>query len=284
LNEPAIFENPETGHPDSQSSGSYKQDDYTAEGNQTLGDFMAFEEVSGTTESLSYADDPWPADGCIVNASQQDEEDFTEEEPIETIADPLEPVNRAFFALNDKLYFWVLKPVAQAYTKITPKKVRIGIKNFFYNLGFPIRFVNCLLQFKGEEASMEFGRFIVNSTIGLGGVIDVATEGCHFSSYEEDFGQTLQFYGLGPGFYINWPVFGPSSLTDSIGAVGDSFLEPLKYAKIRSRSRAYARALKGINEASFLLGEYETLKESALDPYIALRDAYYQHRKKQIKE
>jgi phospholipid-binding lipoprotein MlaA len=284
LNEPAIFENPETGHPDSQSSGSYKQDDYTAEGNQTLGDFMAFEEVPGTAEGPAYADEPWPADGCIASASQQDEEDLAEEEPLDTIADPLEPVNRAFFAVNDKLYFWILKPVAQAYTKITPKKVRTGVKNFFHNLGFPVRFVNCLLQFKGEGAAMEFGRFLVNSTIGMGGVMDVATEGCHFKSYEEDFGQTLQFYGLNPGFYIDWPILGPSSFTDSIGMAGDSFLDPLKYAKIRSRNRLYARAFKEINDASFLIGEYEALKESALDPYIALRDAYYQHRKKQIKE
>jgi phospholipid-binding lipoprotein MlaA len=114
--------------------------------------------------------------------------------------------------------------------------------------------------------------------------MDVATNGCHFRSYEEDFGQTLQYYGLGSGFYINWPVIGPSSLTDTIGAIGDSFLDPLKYAKIRTQNRTFTRALKGVNDATFLLGEYETLKESALDPYIALRDAYSQHRKKQVKE
>ncbi|RPI79739.1 MAG: VacJ family lipoprotein [Desulfobacteraceae bacterium] len=247
-------------------------------------DFMAFEEVPATAGRLAYADEPWPEEIDMAALGQEDEEDLYVEEPIDTIADPLEPMNRAFFAFNDKFYAWLLKPVTKVYKKVTPQKARTGIKNFFYNLGFPVRFVNCLLQFKGEGAGMEFGRFIVNSTIGLGGVMDVATESCQYKHYDEDFGQTLQFYGFGNGFYIDWPILGPSSLTDSIGAAGDSFLDPLKYAKIRSRNRLYVRALKGINGAGFLLDEYDALKDSALDPYIALRDAYYQYRQKKVKE
>jgi phospholipid-binding lipoprotein MlaA len=282
--ESAFFESREKDNERPESPGLGAESGHTTEAAQALSDFMALEEIPATTEPLSYADDPWPDEISMAAIGQEDEEDIFVEEPIDTIADPLEPVNRVFFAVNDKLYFWLLKPITKVYTKVTPKKARTGIRNFFYNLGFPIRFVNCLLQFKGEGAGMEFGRFIVNSTIGLGGIIDVATTGCHFPSYEEDFGQTLQFYGFGNGFYIDWPVFGPSSLTDSIGAAGDSFLDPLKYARIKSRNRTYARALKGINGASFLLDEYEALKDSALDPYIALRDAYYQYRQKKVKE
>ena len=280
----AFFESREKDNERPENPGLCAGSGRTTEEAQVLSDFMALEEIPVTTERLPYSDDPWPDEICMAAIGQEDEEEVFVEEPVDTIADPLEPMNRVFFAVNDKLYFWFLKPVTKVYTKVTPKKARIGIRNVFYNLGFPVRFVNCLLQFKGKGAGMEFSRFIVNSTIGLGGIMDVATTSCHFKNYDEDFGQTLQFYGFGNGFYIDWPVFGPSSLTDSIGAAGDSFLDPLKYARIKSRNRTYARALKGINGASFLLDEYEALKDSALDPYIALRDAYYQYRQKKVKE
>lgn len=206
------------------------------------------------------------------------------EEPHMSISDPLEPINRVFFHFNDKLYFWALKPVARGYIAIVPKQVRRGVRNFFNNLSFPVRFVNCIFQGKFEGAGYEVGRFMINSTIGVAGFMDRATDQFDMKEYDEDFGQTLGSYGIGHGFFINVPFLGPSSITDTIGDVGDTFLEPLNYLDLKTK---YDLAIKGvelINKTSLAIGEYETLKKSALDPYIAYRDAYYQYRQNQIKK
>ncbi len=222
--------------------------------------------------------------------SEDSEEDlidpFADEEtvpPLKTIHDPLEKINRAFFYFNDKLYFWFFKPVARGYGYIFPQSVRIGVRNFFDNLGFPIRFVNCVLQGKLEGAGREATRFMVNTTGGLVGFIDVAREKMGIDEQDEDFGQTLGFYGLGPGFYINWPVVGPSSLTDTVGIIGDIYTQPLNYV-IEFKYNVGIRAYDIVNSTSLTIGEYEDLKRAALDPYVAMRDAYYQYRLNKIKE
>jgi len=213
----------------------------------------------------------------------EDEDDDGEVPPLKTIADPLEPINRAFFVFNDKLYFWLFKPVARGYRFALPQSVRIGVRNFFDNLGFPIRFVNCLLQGKFEGAGREATRFMVNTTAGLVGFIDVAREKMSIDEQDEDFGQTLGFYGLGPGFYIDWPIIGPSSLTDSVGIVGDIYTQPLNYV-IEFKYNVLIRSYDIVNSTSLTIGEYEDLKRAALDPYVAMRDAYYQFRLNKIRE
>ena len=220
----------------------------------------------------------------LVLAQVEPEEEFQDGNDLETIADPLESINRAIYHFNDKLYFWLLKPVATGYKAVTPEKVRVGMKNVFYNLAFPIRLVNCLLQAKGEAACDEFVRFFTNSTIGMGGFIDVASNKLELKKYNEDLGQTLGAYGAGPGFFINWPIFGPSSVRDTFGSAGDAFLEPLNYMIPKSKYRIPVGAYNTINKTSLSIGVYEDLKKAALDPYIAIRDAYYQHRRAQIRE
>jgi len=221
----------------------------------------------------------------LVLAQQvEPEEELQDGNDLETIADPLEPINRAIYHFNDKLYFWLLKPVATGYKAVTPEKVRVGMKNVFYNLAFPIRFVNCLLQAKGKAACDEFVRFFTNSTIGMGGFIDVAGNKLKLKKYDEDLGQTFGAYGAGPGFFINWPIFGPSSVRDTFGSAGDAFLEPLNYMIPKSKYRIPVGAYNTINKTSLSIGEYEDLKKAALDPYIAIRDAYYQYRRAQIRE
>ena len=212
-----------------------------------------------------------------------EDEDDKDLPPLKTIADPIEPVNRAFFYFNDKLYFWLLKPVARGYGFILPQSVRIGVRNFFDNLGFPIRFVNCVLQGKFEGAGREANRFLVNTTAGLLGLIDVAEEKMGINEQDEDFGQTLGFYGLGPGFYINWPILGPSSLTDTVGIVGDIPLDPVSYTG-ETFIALPVRSLDLVNRTSLTIGEYEDLKRAALDPYVATRDAYYQFRQNKISQ
>ncbi len=200
-----------------------------------------------------------------------------------TIADPLEPFNRAMYHFNDRLYFWVLKPVAQVYGRAVPEPARIGVANFFSNLAFPIRFVNSLLQGNFEGAAAELGRFAINTLWGVGGFLDPASsKDINLVKQDEDFGQTLGFYGIGTGFFINWPLFGPSSPRDTLGMVGDFFLQPLSYFQPQAAASG-ARVFERVNDVSLNIGDYEALKKAAVDPYIALRDAYVQYRFQKIK-
>jgi phospholipid-binding lipoprotein MlaA len=209
------------------------------------------------------------------------------EEHIETIADPLEPINRAFFHFNDKFYFWVLKPAASGYKAVLPEDLRIGVSNFFSNVTTPIRFVNCLLQANFICGGTELFRFMVNSTFGLGGFLDPAKTEFHVEKVDKDFGQTLGVYGMKPILYINWPILGPSTLRETIGFMGDLSFDPRTYLGFYYAIAAYANAggwvLDKVNETSLAIGEYEDFKKSALDPYVALKDAYYQYRQYKIK-
>jgi phospholipid-binding lipoprotein MlaA len=207
-----------------------------------------------------------------------------EEEPLELIADPLEPVNRAFFQFNDRLYFWVLKPVAKGYAAVVPQDLRVGVRNFFNNLAAPIRVTNCLLQANFKGAGTETARFLLNTTMGLAGFLDPAKTEFHLQRNEEDLGQTLGVYGLGPVLYLNWPILGPSSLRDTLGYVGDLFLDPQNYLVSSYLVKLGVRPVYIINETSLNLGDYEDLKASAIDPYTALKDIYQQYRENKIRE
>jgi len=225
-----------------------------------------------------------PSQTLLSQQEQQFPEVWSEDSAdIDLVADPLEPINRIFFYFNDKLYFWLLKPVATGYRKVIPQDIRICVSNFFYNLGMPIRAVNCLLQGKIEGFGNELLRFFVNSTAGGLGLGDPATQGLHLDKQDEDFGQTLGIFGLGPGIYINWPILGPSSLRDTIGLAGDMYTQPLNYLIDSTELNLALRGYGRVNETSLTIGDYESLKKAALDPYVALRDAYYQYRQNKIK-
>jgi phospholipid-binding lipoprotein MlaA len=174
--------------------------------------------------------------------------------------------------------------VAKGYSAVVPKPARLCVRNFFHNIAFPIRFVNCLLQAKFNSAMVELSRFITNSIIGLAGLFDVATTKFDLKEQEEDFGQTLGSYGFGPGFYINWPILGPSSLRDTFGLAGDFFLDPWNQVDLTIEENAGIYAYDKVNSTSLSLGEYEDMKKAALDPYVAFRDAYFHYRKNKIKE
>ncbi len=208
---------------------------------------------------------------------------FKAEEPAETIADPLEPVNRAFFQFNDKFYFWVLKPVASGYKAIIPEDGRVGVRNFFSNLTTPVRLVNCLLQGKFKGAGNETVRFFVNTALGLAGFLDTAKKEFKIEKQDADFGQTLGVWGIGPAFFINWPILGPSSLRDTVGFTGDLFLDPQNYLITSIPVNLAVKSYNQVNESSLTLGEYEDFKKAALDPYIALKDAYHQYRQNKIR-
>jgi phospholipid-binding lipoprotein MlaA len=206
------------------------------------------------------------------------------EEPVKPIADPLEPINRLFFHVNDRLYFGVLKPVASVYKAIVPQPARVSVRNFFSNVATPVRIANCLLQLNFKGVGNEITRFLLNTTIGLAGFFDPAKKRFHIEKQEEDFGQTLGFYRIGPVFYINLPILGPSSLRDGVGSLTDGFLDPWNYLVTSIPVNLGIKAYDRVNGTSLTIGEYEDLKEAALDPYIALRDAYHQFRQEKIKE
>lgn len=211
--------------------------------------------------------------------------DFEEEYSEETvrIADPLSPWNRAMFHFNDKLYFWILKPLARGYKIVMPRLVRAGVRNFFHNIVTPVRLASCLLQGKGEAAGAEIGRFLVNSTVGVLGFGNPAKKDPRLNPGEEDIGQALAVYKIGNGPYLVWPFLGPSTLRDSVGLLGDAFLTPVNYVRPIATSVGIT-AYETINETSFRIGDYESFKKAAIEPYEALRDVYLQNRQKKINE
>jgi phospholipid-binding lipoprotein MlaA len=221
-----------------------------------------------------------------VNAP--DDSDFDEfEQELEnkqvSIADPLESWNRAMFGVNDKFYFWIAKPVLEGYEKIIPKPIRVGTDNFFENIKTPVRLVNCLAQGKCRGANSEIIRFCINTTIGVLGIGDPARDKWNIEPVKEDLGQTLASYKFGDGLYIVWPFVGPSTVRDSVGDLGDTFLNPTHYVKPVEAAIGIS-ALRGVNAGSFHTGEYETFKNASVDPYIAMRNGYIQYRQKQILE
>jgi len=226
-------------------------------------------EISAKPESESNADEEFSDE---INAGE-----------AVTIADPLEPFNRAMYHFNDKLYFWLLKPVARGYSKVVPERARVSVDNFFSNLGFPARFLNCLLQADFRGAATEFGRFSINTIWGIGGLMDPAAgNDLDLRKQDTDLGLTLAYYGVGHGFYFVWPVFGPSSPRDSLATLGDYFLYPVSYINPWYYWLG-AKSLQMVNETSLRIGDYESLKNAAIDPYVAIRDAYLQYRLKKVK-
>jgi len=201
--------------------------------------------------------------------------------PTARISDPIEPVNRGFFWFNDKLYFGVLRPSSRAYSKVAPKPVRTSIHRFFFNVKFPVRFVNEILQGRFTAAGKETARFVVNSTAGVAGFFNPADK-LRLKPQLADFDQTLGLYGIHPGFYLDLPILGPSSARGAVGIAGDTMLTPWTYVDFEIS--VPVRAYDYLNEASLHPGEYEDFKKSALDPYVALRSAYYDNRQDFIEQ
>ena len=202
------------------------------------------------------------------------------------IADPIEPWNRAMYHVNDKLYFWLLKPTAKGYKYIVPEDFRGLFSNFYQNIKAPVRIVNNFLQGKPGYAGIELAKFLINSTVGVGGLRDCATECFGINGRDADFGQTLGKYGVGFGFYVVWPLLGPSSPRDTIGWIGDWLLRPQSYVSSEwiSPEGVGLYVHEKVNDTSFHIGDFEAIKGAAIDPYVAMRDAYVQYRKKLIEQ
>ena len=230
---------------------------------------------------------PSPATNDIVSDDSVDDLDMLEDEledETKPVSDPIEGWNRKMFVVNDALYVWVARPVLNGYKAIAPEPVRVGVKNVFDNIAMPVRGVNCLLQGKGQAAKTELNRFLINTTVGILGINDAADEKYQIKAPPvEDLGQTLAVWGVGDGWYLVWPLLGPGTVRDSGGWVGYYFLDPLTYIPPWV-VRAGVKGTRGVNAGSFSLKEYDTMREEAIDPYTAVRDAYTQYRAAQIKK
>ncbi|MGW8195521.1 MAG: MlaA family lipoprotein [Desulforhopalus sp.] len=199
--------------------------------------------------------------------------------PKVVVSDPLEPVNRFFFQFNDRLYEWVYKPVTKGYSWLLPLDLRRAFGNFFLNLASPIRFLNSLLQGNLTASGAVLERFLINSTIGVYGLVDVASIDFDIAPRRADFGQTLGKWGFGEGIYICWPVVGPSNIRDTVGLVADVYTHPIPYFHENRWLDIGYYMSNQINTLSLNPNVYDDLKKYSVDPYVAARQAYYEYRK-----
>ena len=243
----------------------------------------------------------------VAADTDEEEEGFDDEFEDEfgaaekEVFDPLSGYNRVMTDFNDSLYVWVLDPVARGYRWVLPYAARRGVKNFFHNLLFPLRFVNNALQLKIKNAGEEFLRFSINSTIGILGFWDPAKEWFDLEAHEEDFGQTLGYYGVGGGFHVVLPFLGPSNVRDMFSLYPDMQMDPVNNVENRpynfpkqegeyqgvskqTLQEVDLTLLKIINRESLRIGQYANLKKDAIELYPFLRDVYEQNRAKLIKE
>lgn len=193
-----------------------------------------------------------------------------------TNKDPYEGFNRGVYKFNDTLDRAALKPIAKGYRKVTPGFVRTGIGNVLSNLDYPGTFVNQFLQGKWVLGFRDTGRFLINSTLGVAGIFDVATP-LGLEKNDEDFGQTLAFWGVSSGPFLNLPLLGPSSLRDAPARALDFITNPLQYADIPWEANWGMRVINVVHSRSELLPLDETLQR-AYDPYAFIRDAWTQQR------
>jgi phospholipid-binding lipoprotein MlaA len=207
------------------------------------------------------------------------------------VNDPLEPLNRGIFQFNTVVDGLLLEPAARMYRMATPQFVRTGVSNFLANLSTPVVFVNDLLQGEYDRAELTLGRFMMNTILGLGGLIDVGGKLGMPPRHYEDFGQTLAVHGTGPGPYLVLPLLGPSTGRDAAGRVVDLAFDPLTVlgaagVGIFIDPTAFGLARTGTQTLTFreqTLDEYDELKRSSLDLYAAVRTFYLQYRANQIR-
>lgn len=195
-------------------------------------------------------------------------------------ADPLEAFNRGVYQFNDSVDKAVAKPVAQGYDALMPETGKILVSNFFSNLDDVMVVINDLLQFKLVQAFSDSGRLLINTTVGVFGLVDVATP-TGFGKHNEDFGQTLGYWGVDNGPYLMLPLFGPSTVRDSVGLYVDSRPSRLRHID-HMRTRNQLVLTKAVNTRAHLLDQEKVLDEAAIDRYAFLRDTYLMHRKSQV--
>ena len=217
--------------------------------------------------------------GAASDEVKTEPDDFQTSEQEDEVYDPLEPINRAIFSFNNIADKIVLEPVAKGY-KSLPSPIQSGVSNFLSNLRTPLVVINQLLQGQGKNAFESSSRFVVNSTLGIFGLIDVADK-MGIEEKEEDFGQTLATWGIGDGFYIVLPLFGPSNLRDTSGMILTMMTDPINAYAV-SEGQAWIvpmrTAVNAVDQRSKIIDEVNALRDNSVDYYAAVRSSYYQNR------
>jgi phospholipid-binding lipoprotein MlaA len=240
--------------------------------------------ASATGEDSDAADDsrPAPETAELAEGMAQAREPGLDSEPEEY--DPWERWNEPMFNFNRRLDTYVLKPVAKGYNFVVPDEIQVMISNGFDNISFVPRFVNSLLQGKVLGAGRELGRFLINSTAGVGGLFDPAKDVFGILKSREDFGQTLGVWGVGPGPYLIMPFLEPLTVRDGVGKAVDSAMDPLTYVLPFIWDRLGMKVGDIVNERSLNLDLFQGFEESVIDMYSAVRHAYLQRRLRLIRE
>lgn len=228
---------------------------------------------------------------CVLGCACASTPDSGEQNPasgvqgaaVSEVHDPWEPMNRGIFAFNEFADRWLIEPVAIGWDFVLPEALQRGIENFFDNLSFPRRFANDWLQGKPRKAGEDLGRFLLNTSFGVGGLFDPAFRNGWLARNDEDFGQTLGVWGLPTGPYLVLPVYGPSNPRDTTGLLVDGYLQPERYF-----IPFYASiALTGgdlLNRRALALEEVRAERAAAFDFYAAVRRAYLQFRDNQVRD
>ncbi|PPR44212.1 MAG: putative phospholipid-binding lipoprotein MlaA [Alphaproteobacteria bacterium MarineAlpha5_Bin11] len=228
---------------------------------------------------------PAKADDNGIESIENESSDYEKSMYNEEIYDPFEPVNRVIFKFNNVADKIVLEPVSKGYRKL-PAPVQTGVGNFFNNLKLPLVIFNQFLQGQFGNAAGSAGRLVINSTVGLGGLVDVA-EKFGLEQQEEDFGQTLATWGVGDGPYLVLPIFGPSNLRDAAGLVVSSATDPVNvYLADQGEGEwiVYRTTGNAVNQRARIIDEVNTLRENSVDYYSAVKSAYHQNRYAAIRD
>ena len=242
---------------------------------------------SSTTISTTVDTEDEFSDDSFEDDEFSDEFETQEKE----IFDPLSGYNRVMTGFNDGLYGFILEPVVFKGYNLLPHQVRLSVHNFFENLYYPVSVVNNLLQLKFKSSGTETLRFLTNSTVGVLGLFNPAESWFGLKPHKEDFGQTMGYYGVGGGFHIVLPFFGPTNLRDLSGDLIDFYINPIYYVEVRPFNLVqntyqgwFAIGYKEFNKMSLYSEEYSNMRKDSLDLYPFLRDLYEQHREKLIEE
>jgi phospholipid-binding lipoprotein MlaA len=237
-------------------------------------------------ETLARSDDDTASTAALLLAqsvSTPSEPSAVAADGVDEEYDPWEPFNEKMFEFNRRLDRYVLKPVAKAYNVVIPDRLQVMISNGFDNISFVPRMMNSVFQGKLDGAVREFGRFIFNSTVGIGGLFDVAKmEGIEKS--REDFGQTLGFYGVSSGPYLIVPLLEPLTVRDGVGKAVDGFMDPMSYFVPFFYTRLILKIEEIVNDRSLNLELFQGFEESVIDMYSAVRHGYLKRREKLIRE
>lgn len=232
--------------------------------------------------------EPPPAPDTATSIDTYDPlyDDAGAETHTDPVSDPLEPVNRAIFGFNEGVDHYLLDPITRGYRLVVPAPARRGVERFFRNLKQPVVFANLILQGRGRDAAVTFGRFAANTTLGVGGIFDYGDDVIGWERTDADFGQTLAVYGMPSGPYLIVPLFGPSNARDAVGSVADQAMNPLTYfvAPLQLQWSLIFGGSQGIAYREANADALNALRAASVDFYAALRSAYSQAREGAVEE